>query len=202
MTEIPTTHTAQTDPAWASPVREQEMVSQRDGLFPWWMVLFLGVISTVFGIAVLVWPGVSLRVLAVLVGVWLLLAGILRIVGAFLPGRGLGRQVLSGIVGVIILIAGTACLRNLVNALAVLALMVALTWLFSGLAETVMAFQATGATRTWLLVTGVLSLLVGLVFLFTPGLSLAALVLMTGISAIVTGVAELVLAFQLRKIDA
>jgi uncharacterized membrane protein HdeD (DUF308 family) len=48
----------------------------------------------------------------------------------------------------------------------------------------------------------VLSIIAGLVFLFTPSLSLAALVLMTGISAIVIGAGELVLAFQLRKVRA
>jgi uncharacterized membrane protein HdeD (DUF308 family) len=37
------------------------------------------------------------------------------------------------------------------------------------------------------------------VFLLVPGLSLAALVLMTGITALILGIGELALAFQLRK---
>jgi uncharacterized membrane protein HdeD (DUF308 family) len=49
---------------------------------------------------------------------------------------------------------------------------------------------------------GVLSIVAGLVFVFTPNLSLAVLVLMTGISAIVIGLGELALAFQLRKVRA
>ena len=191
MTDIPT---APTSTGWVAPVaREQE------SLFPWWTLLLLGAVSVLFGIAVLVWPGATLKVLAVLVGIWLLLAGTLRIVGAFLPGRGVGRQVLSGIVGVIVFIGGVVCLRNLVTALAVLALIVSLSWLFSGLSATMMAFQATGATRAGLLIVGILSIIVGLVFLFVPGLSLAAVVLLIGISAIVIGAGELVLAFQLRK---
>jgi uncharacterized membrane protein HdeD (DUF308 family) len=132
----------------------------------------------------------------------LLLAGIVRIVGAFLPGRGAGRQVLSGIVGVVLVIGGVACLRDLANGLAILAFLVALTWLFSGLSELAIAFQATGASRLWLGLLGVLSIVAGLVFVFTPNLSLAVLVLMTGISAIVIGLGELVLAFQLRKVRA
>ena len=197
MTETPTPRTSQTGPTWATPV-----VSGQEELFPWWTALLLGVVSTLFGIAVLVWPRLSLGVLAVLVGFWLLLVGIARIVGAFLPGQSPGWRVLSGIAGVIILIAGMACLRDLVNALAVLAFMVALAWLFSGLVETVIAFQATGATRVWLLVLGGLSIVAGLVFLFTPGLSLAVLVVMTGVSALAIGVGELVLAFRLRKMRA
>jgi uncharacterized membrane protein HdeD (DUF308 family) len=197
MTEIPT---RRSQPA-ASPAAgyESPVVREPGSLFPWWTVLVVGLVSILFGLAVLVWPDVTLRVMAVLVGLWLLLIGVTRIFGAFLPGPGLGRQVLSGVIGFIILIGGLLCLRNLVNALAVLAFMVALTWLFTGLAETIMAFQATGVTRMVFLVVGLLSLAAGFVFLFWPGLSLAALVLMTGISALILGIGELALAFRLRR---
>jgi uncharacterized membrane protein HdeD (DUF308 family) len=197
MTEVPGTRPAEPGVAWAPTV-----VAEQDGLFPWWSLLLLGAASTLFGIVVLAWPHVSLKVMAVLVGIWLLLAGIVRIIGAFLPGRGVGRQVLSGIVGVVLVIGGVACLRDLANGLAILAFLVALTWLFSGLSELVVAFQATGAFRLGLGLLGVLSIVAGLVFVFTPNLSLAVLVLMTGISAIVIGLGELVVAFQLRKVRA
>jgi len=184
MTEIPAT--------WDSPV------VQRESLFPWWLILSLGIVSVLLGITVLVWPGPSLGVMAVLVGCWLLLSGIARIVGAFLPG-GVGQRVLSAVVGVVLVIAGMICLRNLVTGLAVLALMVAFTWLFGGLAAMVMGFQASGGTRVALIALGTLSALLGLVFLFVPGLSLAGLILLTGISALVVGAGEVVVAFQVRR---
>jgi uncharacterized membrane protein HdeD (DUF308 family) len=71
-----------------------------------------------------------------------------------------------------------------------------------GLSELVIAFQATGASRLWLGLLGALSIVAGLVFVFTPTLTLTVLVLMTGISAIVIGLGELVLAFQLRNVPA
>jgi uncharacterized membrane protein HdeD (DUF308 family) len=184
MTEIPAT--------WDSPVVE------RDSLFPWWLSLTLGIVSVLLGIAVLIWPGLSLGVLAVLVGCWLLLSGIARIIGAFLPG-GVGQRVLSAVVGVVLVIAGMICLRNLVTGLAVLALMIAFTWLFGGIAALVMGFQANGGTRVALIILGALSALLGLLFLFVPGLSLAGLILLTGISAVVVGAAEVVVAFQIRR---
>jgi uncharacterized membrane protein HdeD (DUF308 family) len=196
MTELPTAGT-DTAASWSSPVTRE-----RADAFVWWTVLILGVVTVLFGAAVLIWPDVTLHVMAILVGIWLLLAGIVRIFGAFLPGAGAGRQVLSGIVGVILFIGGMLCLRNLVNALAVLALMVALSWMFGGLAEILMGIATGGAMRVALIVVGALSLLAGFVFLFAPGLSLAALVLMTGISAIVIGIGELVAAFQLRRLAA
>jgi uncharacterized membrane protein HdeD (DUF308 family) len=184
---------AESASAWGPPVVEQGDV------FPWWSVAVLGAVSVLLGVVVLVWPGETLRVLAVLVGIWLLVAGVARIFGAFLPGRGVGRAVLSGIVGVLLVIGGVLCLRNLVNGLVVLAVIVALTWMFSGLAEIMLAFAAHGGTRALLLVTGILSVIAGFLFLVWPGLSLTVLIVLTGISAIVIGIGELVVAFQLRK---
>jgi uncharacterized membrane protein HdeD (DUF308 family) len=178
---------------WDAPVVERE-----SALFPWWLNLTLGIVSVVLGVAVLVWPRLSLGVMAVLVGCWLLLSGFVRIIGAFLPG-GVGQRVLSAVVGVVLVIAGMICLRSLVTGLAVLALMVAFTWLFGGLTALVMGFQASGGTRVALIVLGALSALLGLVFLFVPGLSLAGLILLTGISAVVVGAGEVVVAFQIRR---
>jgi uncharacterized membrane protein HdeD (DUF308 family) len=193
MTEIPAV------PVASAPPGDYPVVEDASGLFPWWTVLVLGTVSVLFGLAVLIWPHASLAVLAVLLGCWLLIAGAARIVGAFLPGAGLGSNVLSGVVGVILVIAGALCLRDLASSLAVIAVIVALTWLFSGLSGIVMAFQITGASRAALLVIGALTMLIGIVFLFLPRLSLATLVLTTGLSAIVVGIGELVVAFQLRK---
>jgi uncharacterized membrane protein HdeD (DUF308 family) len=136
--------------------------------------------------------------MAVLLGCWLLVAGAARIVGAFLPGAGLGSNLLSGVVGVILVIAGALCLRDLATSLAIISFIVALTWLFSGLAGIVMAFQTSGGSRAWVLSIGAVTLVIGIVFLFLPRLSLATLVVTTGLSAIVVGAGELVVAFQLR----
>jgi uncharacterized membrane protein HdeD (DUF308 family) len=169
---------------------------------PFWQTIALGLVTALFGIAVLVWPGETLRTLGVLIGIWLLVIGATRIVGAFVSKRGVGHQVLSGVVGVVLLIGGVACLRNVARGVLVLALVVALAWLLSGMAELVIAFQTTGSTRMWLTVLGVVSIAIGLAFTFWPSLSLATAVLMTGISALVIGIGEIVFAFKLRRLAA
>jgi uncharacterized membrane protein HdeD (DUF308 family) len=174
-------------------------VDRRDDSSAWWLLLILGLTALAAGVAMLVWPGVTARVMAVLLGIWLLVAGIARVLSAFWSGRGVGAQVLSGIVGLLLIAAGVACLRDLVKGLALLATIVALLWLFSGLSELVLAFAAQGATRVWMLVVGIASLLVGVAFLVWPKLSLGALVLITSISALVVGATEVVLAFQVRS---
>jgi uncharacterized membrane protein HdeD (DUF308 family) len=167
---------------------------------PWGTVLATGILGAAFGAAVLIWPDVSLRIMAALSGVWLLMAGIARIIGAFLPGSGsIARHLLSGIVGVVVLIAGLVCLRDLVSRLAVLALLFAVTWILSGLAAIVFGFQRTGPARIGLVCVGLLSFAAGVVFLLLPDVSLATLVILTGVSSLVVGLAEVVLALVLRR---
>jgi uncharacterized membrane protein HdeD (DUF308 family) len=174
----------------------------RSQSFPWWTVLITGLLGVAFGIAVLVWPDITLRIMAALAGVWLFVAGAARIIGAFLPGGGVLRSVLSGIVGIFVLIAGIICLRNVVTRLALLALLFAITWILSGLTALIAGLQQQGPMRITLITVGVLSLVAGCVFVFAPGLSLATLVVLTGVSSIVVGAGEVGLAFVVRRASA
>jgi uncharacterized membrane protein HdeD (DUF308 family) len=186
--------------ASASAAETEAAVVASEDPYPWWMAAALGCISIAFGIAILVWPDVTVRVMAVFVGIWFLAAGVTRVFGAFTSGRGVGPQVLSGIVGVLLVLGGIACLRNLVAGLAAVATLVALTWLLSGMAELVLAFTVTGSARTTFLLLGGLSTVVGIVFAVWPELSLATLVLTTSVGAIVVGASQLVCAFMTRRL--
>ncbi|TDO31473.1 HdeD family acid-resistance protein [Paractinoplanes brasiliensis] len=168
--------------------------------FPWWAFLFTGLLAVALGVAVLVWPDISLRVMAAMVGIWLFLAGLARILLAFLPSSGsVASHVLSGIVGIVVLIGGLLCLRDLVTRLAVLALIFSTTWILTGLAGVLAGLQATGSRRAALLVAGLLTMVLGGILLFVPSLSLGSLVLLTGLGSLIAGLAEVVLAFVLRR---
>jgi uncharacterized membrane protein HdeD (DUF308 family) len=163
------------------------------------LVFSIGIVSIVFGLVVLAWPDVTVRAYTVLVGIWLLAAGVARVISAFRPDRGLGRQLLSGIVGVVLFCAGAACLRDVTKAVTVLALLVGLAWLLSGLVWAVVAGRANGAARVWLAVLAVGSVGLGLVFLLWPAISLTVLVWLTGLGSLALGTAELVFAFVHRR---
>jgi uncharacterized membrane protein HdeD (DUF308 family) len=199
MTEIPATPRADVSDNLRGSLSSQQVVMRESGLFPWWSVVCLGVLSVLLGIVVLVWPEATLQVMAALVGIWLVIGGLVRIFTAFGSGRGVGRQILSGIVGVVIVVIGAACLRDLVRTVAVLALVVAVTWLLTGVAETAMAADASAGSRVMLLCAGLVSIVLGFVFLFVPRLSLSALVLTTGMGFIATGAIQVVVGIQLRR---
>lgn len=166
---------------------------------PFWQTLALGVVTVLFGIAVLAWPGETLRVLGALVGVWLIVAGAMRVAAALTEQHGLGRRLLTGVVGAVLVVGGVACLRNVATGVTLLALVVGLAWLLTGISEIGIGLMTHGRTRVWLTTMGVVSLVVGLVFVVWPSASLGAIVLLTGISALVIGCVEIAFAFIMRR---
>jgi uncharacterized membrane protein HdeD (DUF308 family) len=81
----------------------------------------------------------------------------------------------------------------------ILALMVGLAWILSGVAELVFAFNLTGAWRTVLIVFGVVSTVFGGLLVMRPGVSLAVVVVMTGASGLIVGIGEILFALNLRR---
>ena len=175
-------------------------VQEEPAAVPFWQTLIAGVVTILFGVALLVWPDVSVRLLGVLAGIWLLLAGVGRVLGAFLVWRGLGWQVLSGVVGVLLLAAGVACLRDVTKGVVVVAFLIALAWIGIGLAELVAAAQVSGNTRIWLGILAIVSMVIGFVFLLWPAPSLSAVVLLAGVTSLLAGIAEVAFAVQVRRV--
>jgi uncharacterized membrane protein HdeD (DUF308 family) len=170
---------------------------------PWWSPLLNGALSVVFGVVVLVWPGASLLTFAVLTGAWLVVLGVSRLIGAFAdtPGVATGQHVLAGVLGVLYIVAGVLCLRDLVLSLALISAIVALQWLLAGTTDFSLAMQTAGGRRAWLVLAGVLSVAFGILLLCLPDLSLAVFLVLTAAIALVMGVVQVVLAFRLRSLE-
>jgi uncharacterized membrane protein HdeD (DUF308 family) len=159
------------------------------------------VITVLFGIAVLVWPAATLRLLGILAGIWLIATGVLRIVRAFRRDHGVhgvADQLLSGALGIVLIIGGAACIRNVVTGVIALAVVLGLAWMLSGFAEFLFGLFSKGSTRVWLLVLGAASVVVGLLFLSWPDISPRGIVLLTGITALILGTGEISFALQQR----
>lgn len=168
--------------------------------FPWWILATVGVLSILFGVAVFVWPDATLYVLAILIGIWLIAAGILRLVAAFAnSGASTAQHVISGVIGVLFLVTGVICLRNLVKSLVLLVVIVGLSWLLSGVIELGAAIAIPGPGRGLRIGLGIIDLLVGIALLVWPGLTLSLVVALIGIGAIVVGVAQIAFAFYARR---
>jgi uncharacterized membrane protein HdeD (DUF308 family) len=168
----------------------------------WGWLLTFGVLSILLGIALLVWPGRTLLVLAIFLGAYLLVSGIFQIVAAFSEsGASTGFRWLIGISGFFGIVLGLFAFRSWAHAVIVLVLLIGFGFLFRGMAQLIEGIADKGLPgRGWQIFSGIVGILAGLVVLMYPGPSLTVLAVLSGIWLIVLGVIEVVGAFRLRSL--
>ena len=168
----------------------------------WGWVLTFGILSILLGICMLVWPSATIVVISAFLGAYLLVSGIFQIVNAFAASMlTTGFRWLIGISGVLSVLLGLYAFRSIAHSVAILVLLIGFGWMIRGFAQLFEAIADKGTpARGWQITMGILGVLAGLVVLMYPGPSLWALTLVVGIWLIVLGVAEIVGAFQLRKL--
>ncbi|MEP7332449.1 MAG: DUF308 domain-containing protein [Terracoccus sp.] len=163
----------------------------------------MGVLSIVLGILVLVWPGATLLVVAVLFGIQLIVLGALRIaLSSVAPADPPWLKPLVIVMGVLTVIAGVICLLRPGTSLLVIAIVLAIGWIFEGVAALAQAFMADRSVgaRILFIISGIISVLAGLVVAIFPGSSLVLLTRFGGILLVVIGIAEVIAAFMARRL--
>jgi len=169
----------------------------------WWTLAVRGAFAVAFGLAALLWPGITLRVLVWLYGFYSVVDGLLALAALIVGGRlASGRRgwlILEGVVGIA---AGVvAFLWPGITALVLLYLIAA--WMVvTGLLEVAAAIVLRRELRgEWLLaLAGILSLAFGVLLTVRPGEGAIAIVWAIGLYAIVFGVAMLLLGVRLRRL--
>lgn len=155
----------------------------------WWVYAIAGVASILFGLAALLWPGVTVGILILLFGVFTLVDGIARIIGMF---RAIGArqpwwpQLLLGLISV----AAGVFILTYPGVTALVLLYVIAFWAIAiGLMEIVTSLFT---AQFLLLIVGALTIVFGLILLGNPIAGVLALVTVIGIFAIVRGVILLI----------
>lgn len=164
--------------------------------------MLTGVLSVILGVLVLVWPGKSILVAAVLFGAYLLVSGIAQVIFAFSLHVAAGGRVLLFISGAASLILAVLAFRHFGQGYAVLllAIWIGVGFIFRGVATTVSAISEPGVPgRGWNIFFGVITLIAGIIVIASPFESIVTLALVVGIWLIVIGVMEIVSAFGMRR---
>ncbi|MDN4474192.1 HdeD family acid-resistance protein [Demequina zhanjiangensis] len=162
----------------------------------------LGGISLALGLALLIWPGATLKVGAALVAINFLLAGVIRLViGALRTGYSGAMRAVMLIFGMLLVIAGVVMLRNLESSAAVLLLLTVILTGLGWIVEGVMALvdSNNAASRGWAIAAGALALVAGIVAIAVPGWTAVVFVAFIAISLIVLGALGLGRAISMRR---
>ena len=158
----------------------------------------IGIAALALGICLLVWPGATLKVACIVLGIYFLVSGIVRIVSSIveagLPG---GWRVL----GILIVVGGVVVLKNVTISTAMLAVMftliVGIGWIMEGVMSLVESWQVQGSG--WAIAYGIISILAGFVLLCMPIASTVWLIIFGGCAMIVMGIFAIIRAFTFGR---
>jgi uncharacterized membrane protein HdeD (DUF308 family) len=168
----------------------------------WASMILFGLTAVILGVVILVWPGKSIVVAAVLFGVYLVVSGVVLVLLAFsLPVSG-GIRFLNFISGVASVILGVLAFRHFGEGYAILllAIWIAVGFIFRGVSATAAAINDPRFPgRGWTIFFGAISMIAGIVVLAYPFDSIVTLALVVGIWLIILGVMEIVSGFGMRS---
>ena len=156
----------------------------------WQATLMLGLVTIVFGVIVTAHPNGSLRVLAVLVGIAMIIMGIFHLVRA--ADRKAQHRLWLGTAGLLFVAFGVVLIRHLHLTLALFGLLVGVSWIVQGIAGLMSAFCGPREGAAWWAVFGVVSLIAGVVVTASPLSSVTVLAVLVGIWLLVLGLLEIV----------
>ncbi|RBP98259.1 hypothetical protein CRD60_03800 [Bifidobacterium aemilianum] len=162
----------------------------------------IGVAAIILGVVLLLWPGVTMTVFAVALGIYFLVSGIIRLVSAIvevgLPG---GWRVLDILVGILLAIGGVIMLKNStlsgLTLTMVITLMVGIGWMMEGVMTLVESWRM--PSSGWTVFYAIISLIAGFVVLLNPFASTAVLIIFGGWSLLILGIFAMVRAFRFGK---
>ncbi|MGI9196492.1 MAG: HdeD family acid-resistance protein [Candidatus Nanopelagicales bacterium] len=165
----------------------------------WWLLLVLGIVSLIIGIAMIFRPAGSTWVLAILLAIYLLVSGIVSLVRAFghgLPGGYRALLIIGGAIGIFL---GLLMFRFAPEEqVEILGIFVGVWFLFSG---TIQLFSTSGMSqgKGWAIFSGIVYILAGIVLLVNPW-AVGIFVWIVGIWLLVLGIFEIISSFQVRSL--
>ncbi|MBT1164247.1 HdeD family acid-resistance protein [Bifidobacterium felsineum] len=162
----------------------------------------VGVAAIALGAALLISPNKTLALAALLLGIYFVISGVVRIVSALvvpaLPG---GWRVLDVLIGILLTFGGVVVVRNYGLTGQTLALLVTLMVGFGWIMEGVMALvESWRIPRSgWAIAYAIISIIAGFVVLMSPLSSTVFMIIFGGCAMIVMGITAMIRAFTFGK---
>lgn len=150
-----------------------------------------GILAILLGVFVLLQPAAALLAVAWLFGLYFITIGVLRIVHAIAASTtSTGYRVVTGILGLIVLVGGVLVLLNPGLGEWGVAIAIGLSWIVEGFIAIIVS--AVEEKRWWSILYGVLAIIAGLIVVFLPFQSAGILLIGAAVIAIIAGVVQLV----------
>ena len=161
----------------------------------WWLFAIAGVASLVAGIILVARPSDSLAVLAVVVGIFVLLDGVIELISSF--GHDIENRALSALLGVLGIVIGIVLVRHPFHGVAAIGLLIGI-WLVAAGVVRLVRVIAVGGRRLLGIIIALLEVVVGIVIVSDPHIGYTALAILAGIWLILNGLGTIALGVVIR----
>lgn len=171
----------------------------------WGALALRGMVTLLFGIAAVFWPGITLVTLLYLFSGFILVNGIITFVlgltNAYNEGGSFFSRILSILLGVLEIGVGVYLLRHIGVTFATFILLIGLILIVRGVFEFVTALfeEGTALSKTGVFIMGIITALAGVIILFQPASGGVAFVWILGIYALIVGPLMIALAMDMKK---
>jgi uncharacterized membrane protein HdeD (DUF308 family) len=143
----------------------------------WGVVVAFGAFTIVLGLVLVLWPKDTLVVLTVFIAIQFLVNGLFLIVSAFAASATeSGVRALLGLSGALSVLVGLLALREPLQTLTTIGVLIGAWWLVSGIVEMFTALLRHEERRLWRVLMGAVSAVAGGFLLVNPTISLSLLV--------------------------
>lgn len=163
-----------------------------------------GVLAVIVGILILAWPGKTAMVVAAIIAIYAIAAGLVYAgLGIFSKTKGGWARVGHIVLGIVFIVAGVLAFMNLGATTVWLALfigiLVGILWIVEGIVS--LSTLGDASSKGWTVFFAIISIIAGLFLLFNAVTGAAILWWILGISLIVLGIIQVVRAFTFSKKD-
>lgn len=156
-----------------------------------------GVLAIIFGVIVLVWPGLTVATFSVLLALWLLLSGVVGIIVNIMNRE--GNWVLKMLVAVFEIGAGAYLVQRPAVTAATLIAITSILFITSGIVEIIAAFTLNDKFNWVDLVFGTLGVVAGMMIWRYPVSGILAVVWVFGLYAVISGTFRVIAGFEMHS---
>lgn len=169
----------------------------RELTWAWWLLMLIGLVSVAAGVVILAKPGNSLKALAVIAGIFILLDGIFEVAASL--SRHTQSRGMVALLGVLSVIVGLMLIRHPISGIAAIALLIGIWLVAVGVLRAVSAFEVP-EHRLWNLLVAAVEVIAGIVIVSSPDIGFATLAILAGVGFILHGVTIFALGWTMRTV--
>ena len=163
----------------------------------WWIFMLRGVLAAVLGITALIWPTLTIKILVLFVGAYLIADGVMGLVVASRRAAAPGRWVqpaVSALIGLVLVFWPGESARTLFVVLGAAALFIGISHLI-----TARRFGFDAMDRQLATIVGAFAAILGVILVVWPGVAVVPLSWSIAACALLTGAVLIFLGLRLKR---